>query len=247
MDGGAWWTAVHEVAKSRTRLRDFTFTFHFHALEKEMATHSSVLAWRIPGTGEPGGLPSMGSHRVGHDWSDLAAVAAAAKVKKGLPFWWVPQPGQFWSKDRAKNGSHALAYFGCLADVHPAVSAWAPEVVALTSRCPSYGRRALGTCVLQKQWLTFEKHTSLFCLQFSSVQSLIRVWLFATPWIAARQASLSITNSRSSPKLMCIKSMMPSSHLIICRPLFLLPPVLLKSSFLLKKGAKTFEICAEWW
>ena len=67
MDGGAWWAAVHGVAKSRTRLSDFTFTFHFHALEKEMATHSSVLAWRIPGMGEPGGLPSMGSHRVGHD------------------------------------------------------------------------------------------------------------------------------------------------------------------------------------
>ena len=75
MDGGAWKAAVHGVAKSRTWLRDFTFTFHFYALEKEMATHSSVLAWRIPGTGEPGGLPSMGSHRVGHDWSDLAAAA----------------------------------------------------------------------------------------------------------------------------------------------------------------------------
>ena len=67
MDRGACWAAVHGVAGSRTRLRDFTFTFHFHALEKEMATHSSVLAWRIPGTGEPGGLPSMGSHRVGHN------------------------------------------------------------------------------------------------------------------------------------------------------------------------------------
>ena len=67
MDGGAWWAAVHGVAKSWTRLSNFTLTFHFHALEKEMATHSSVLAWRIPGTGEPGGLPSMGSHRVGHD------------------------------------------------------------------------------------------------------------------------------------------------------------------------------------
>ena len=77
MDGGAWWAAVHEVAKSRTRLNYFTFTFHFHALEEEMATHSSVLAWRIPGTEEPGGLPSIGSHRVGHDWSDLAAAAAA--------------------------------------------------------------------------------------------------------------------------------------------------------------------------
>ena len=67
MDGGAWGAAVHGVTKSRTRLSDFTFTFHFHALEKEMATHSSVLAWRIPGTGEPGELPSMGSHRVRHD------------------------------------------------------------------------------------------------------------------------------------------------------------------------------------
>ena len=62
----AWWATAHGVVKSRTQLSDFTFTFHFHALEKEMATHSSVLAWRIPGTAEPGGLPSMGSHRVGH-------------------------------------------------------------------------------------------------------------------------------------------------------------------------------------
>ena len=67
MGRGAWQAAVHGVAKSWTRLSDFTFTFHFHALEKEMATHSSVLAWRIPGMGELGGLPSMGSHRVGHD------------------------------------------------------------------------------------------------------------------------------------------------------------------------------------
>ena len=67
MGGGAWWAAVHGVAKGQTQLNDFTFSFHFHALEKEMATHSSVLAQRIPGTGEPGGLPSLGSHRVGHD------------------------------------------------------------------------------------------------------------------------------------------------------------------------------------
>ena len=75
MDGGAWKAAVHGVIKGQTRLNDFTFLFHFHALEKEMATHSSVLAWRIPGMGE---LPSMGSHRVRHDLSDLAAAPAAA-------------------------------------------------------------------------------------------------------------------------------------------------------------------------
>ena len=67
MDGGAGKAGVHGVAEDRTRLSNFLFTFHIHALEKEMATHSSVLAWRIPGTGEPGGLPSLGSHRVGHD------------------------------------------------------------------------------------------------------------------------------------------------------------------------------------
>ena len=79
MDGGAWQAAVHGVARSRTQLNDFAFTFHFHALEKEMATHSSVLAWRIPGTGEPGGLPSLGSYRVGHNWSNLAAAEAATE------------------------------------------------------------------------------------------------------------------------------------------------------------------------
>ena len=84
VDRGAWWAAVHGVAKSRTQLSDFTFTFHFHALEKEMATHSNVLAWRLPGMGEPGGLPSMGQHRVGHDWSDLAAAAASYC----FTWWW---------------------------------------------------------------------------------------------------------------------------------------------------------------
>ena len=79
MGRGAWWAAVHKVAKSR-KLSYFTFTFHFHSLEKEMATHSSVLAWRIPGTVEPGGLPSMGSYRVGHNWSDLAAAAELAQT-----------------------------------------------------------------------------------------------------------------------------------------------------------------------
>ena len=76
MDGGAWQAAVHGVAKSRTWLSDFTFTFHFHASEKAVAPHSSILAWRIPGMGEPGGLPSLGSRRVRHDWSDLAAAVS---------------------------------------------------------------------------------------------------------------------------------------------------------------------------
>ena len=80
MDRGAWWATVHGVAKSRTRLSDFAFTFHFLAMEKEMATHSRVLAWRIPGKGEPGRLPSMGLHRIGHD-------LAAASWRYGLPRW----------------------------------------------------------------------------------------------------------------------------------------------------------------
>ena len=81
MDGGAWWAAVHGVAKSRTRMNDFTFAFHCHASEKEIATHSNILAWRIPGMGEPGGLSIMGLHRVGHDRSNLAATAAAAAAE----------------------------------------------------------------------------------------------------------------------------------------------------------------------
>ena len=84
MDGGAWKASVHGVAEGRTWLTDFTF--HFHALEKEMATHSSVLAWRIPGTGEPGGLPSMGSQRVGHDWSDSAAACTGTSVLTAVLF-----------------------------------------------------------------------------------------------------------------------------------------------------------------
>ena len=101
MDGGAWWAAVHGVAKSQTRLRDFTFTFHFHALEKEMATHSRVLAWRIPGMGEPGGLPSMGSHRVRHDWSDLAAAVSLNLILPVYPF--LPFP----------FGHHKFVFYDC--------------------------------------------------------------------------------------------------------------------------------------
>ena len=97
MDGGAWWATVHGVAKSRTRLSDFTFTFHFHALEREMATYSSVLAWRIPGTGEPGGLLPMGSHRVGHDWSDSSSCSSSSSSSNSPDLssliWGIPQKG----------------------------------------------------------------------------------------------------------------------------------------------------------
>ena len=79
MDRGAWWAAVHGVAKSRARLGDFTFTFHFHALEKEMATHSSVLAWRTPGMGEPDGRPSMGSHSA-QSWTRLKQLRSSSFV-----------------------------------------------------------------------------------------------------------------------------------------------------------------------
>ena len=93
MDGGAWLDTVHGVAEGRTRLSDFAFTFHFHVLEKEMATHSSVLAWRIPGTGEPGELPSMGSHRVGHDWNDLAVAAAEIFLKIKVKYKHITEDG----------------------------------------------------------------------------------------------------------------------------------------------------------
>ena len=98
MEGGAWKAAVHGVAEGQTWLSDFTFTFHFHALEKEMATQSSVLALRNLGTGEPGGLPSMGSHRVGHDWSDLAAAVFKAQ-RTDAKNWLIgkdPDAGKDW-------------------------------------------------------------------------------------------------------------------------------------------------------
>ena len=108
---GAWWAAVHGVAKSRSRLNDFTVTFHFHAMGKEMAIHSSVLAWRNPGMAEPGGLPFMGSHRVGHNWSNLAAAAAVPIMKrtsqcKSKPQWGVNSHHSEWpllNKQTKKN------------------------------------------------------------------------------------------------------------------------------------------------
>ena len=111
MDGRAWWAAVHGVSKSLTGLSDFTFTFHFHALEKEMASHSSVLAWRIPGTGEPGGLPSMGSHRVGHDWRDLAA-ASQSNITSSLRLLWIaPLPYHVLSCLCTRSPSHCSLTF----------------------------------------------------------------------------------------------------------------------------------------
>ena len=115
MDGGAWWAAVRGVTEGQTRLSDFTFTFHFHVLEKEMTTHSGVLAWRIPGTAEPGRLPSMGSHRVGHDWSDLAAAAAAEGYGN-----------QHWPRH-----SNILAWRTSLPDRE----AWQATVYRVTKRC----------------------------------------------------------------------------------------------------------------
>ena len=112
MDGGVWEAAVHGVEKSWTRLSDFTFTFHFHALEKEMATHSSVLAWRTPGMTEPGGLPSVGSHTVRHDCSDLAAAAFSNKEKAMAPHcstlaWKIP-----WTKEPGRLQSMGLRRVG---------------------------------------------------------------------------------------------------------------------------------------
>ena len=132
-----------------------------------MATHSSVLAWRIPGMGEPGGLPSMGSHRAGHDWSDLAAAAAA------------------WCHEKKFFFSFRKCAFACW--LHHFLTTW-----------------------------PWGNHSSFY---ISSVQSLSRVWLFVTQWTAAHQASLSITNFQSLLKLMSIASVMPSNHLILCRPL----------------------------
>ena len=100
MDRGAWKAAVHGVAEGWTRLSNFIFTFHFHALEKEMATHSSILAWRIPGMVGPGGLPSMGLHRVGHNWSDLAAAAAATIMRR---YWNILNGGVIHSNTMLNN------------------------------------------------------------------------------------------------------------------------------------------------
>ena len=174
---------------------------HFHALEKEMATHSSVLAWRIPGTGKPGGLLTMGLHRVGHDWSDLTAAVAVAESCPALL-----QPC-------------GLSHQTPLSMRFPRQEYWS----GLPFPFPG------GSSQLRDWTLVFFIAGGFFkppgkptgYIQFSSGQLLSCVRLFVTPWIAAHQASLSITNSWSSLRLTCIKSVMSSSHLILCCPLLL--------------------------
>ena len=168
MDGGAWWAAVHGVAKSRTRLSNFTFICHSHALKKEMATHSSVLALRIPGTWEPGGLPSIGSHRVGHEWSNLAAVTAAKRTRV----------------------SHGINYLCCccsvckpcltLCDPRDSSQPGSPVPGILQARTREWV--AISFCNAWK-WKV-------------KVKSLSRVRLLATPWTAAHQAPPSMGFSR---------------------------------------------------
>ena len=112
IDGGAWWATVHGVSRSQTQLSDFTFTFHFHAVEKEMAIHSSVLAWRIPGMGELGGLPSMGSHRVGHNWSDLAVAVAMLLLYSEFLLWRSLERMIFrWNTSRSYYIFHIVVIF----------------------------------------------------------------------------------------------------------------------------------------
>ena len=160
MDGGAWWAAVHGVAKSWTWLSDFTFTFHFYTLEKEMATHSSVLAWRIPGMGEPGGLPSTGSHRVGHDWSDLAASssnsssASEREVAQSCPTLSNPMdcspPGSsvHWIFQARVLEWGAIAFSG--AQAHAKRGGWTECLAPLSvdPRSPDFTRMALGPLTL---------------------------------------------------------------------------------------------------
>ena len=146
MDRGAWWAAVHGVAKSRTWLSDFTFSFHFYALEKEMATHSSVLAWRIPGMGEPAGLPSMGSHRVGHDWSDLAESRAEhAKVLYIYPKICLQVNSTSWLRTYLTNQYVILRYCSLFTFMHWRRK-WQPTPVFLPGE--SHGWGSLAGCHL---------------------------------------------------------------------------------------------------
>ena len=179
MGWGAWKAAVHGVAKSWTQLSDFTFTFHFHALEKEMATHSSVLAWRIPGIGEPGGLLSIGSHRIWHDWSDLAAAAAILHrvyvPQLSYPFicWWtsrlLPCPGYYKQSkmyliEKAQRNSDVKG----------------PWLI----------------CFFILLLFSFSLFFKVYVLCCPLLTHFSHVWIFATLWAAAHQAPLSIEFSQ---------------------------------------------------
>ena len=161
-----------------------------------MATHSSVLVWRVPGTGEPGGLPSLGSHRVGHDWSDLAAAAGTKSQEEGTASAKVPEVDVFL--EYVRNS----------------------EAASLTEA--EQMRKVLTGNKVRE---ILKRQQNYFKVLISSVQSLSRVGLFVTSWTAALQASLFITNSQSLLKLMSIESVMPSNHLILCCPLLLLPSI----------------------
>ena len=169
MDGGAWWAAVHGVANSQTQLSNFTFTFHFHALEKEMAIHSSALAWRIPGTGEPGGLPSMGSHSVGHDWSDLAANFSASylpSLNPSISWQWYTST-RFPLRKRKKWEAHRSQWFIV---VTKSFQAGMANTLNLSAKF-SLGEALLPT-MLQAFWLHNLKDS--FFITFGMQQKLMR-------------------------------------------------------------------------
>ena len=158
MDRGAWKAAVHGVTRSRTWLNDFAFTFHFHALEKEIATHSSVLAWRTPWTGEPGGLLSLGLHRVGHDWSDLAAAAAAQSLSCVQLTLWDPL-------HCGPSGS----------SVHGILQAWILEWVAIPfSRGFSQPRDGTWVFCISGRFLTPETPGKPYCVWGSELFITLR-------------------------------------------------------------------------
>ena len=155
MDGGAWWAAVHGVTKSRTRLSSFTFTFHFHALEKEMATHSSVLAWRISGTGEPVGLPSMGLHRVGHDWSDLA-VAVATQNKHLLSWIWSSEIANEFEQTSVRGSGESLGQKLPPGQQRELVGDWeANKRTVERMGCPWRGNRGGSTLIKLREMATY--------------------------------------------------------------------------------------------
>ena len=197
MGGGARKAAVHGVAEGRTRLSDFTFTFHFHALEKEMATHSTVLAWRIPGTRESGGLLSMGSHRVGHDWSDSAVAARHTLLIRETQWKKLNSLGKYIGEQDFVNAEHLAAPL----TFPPKKDGTRFHKVGGAELKDNWWMCSRANINLSNYMYFLNLYFILEHSRFSSVQSLSSVQLFATHWTAALQTSLSITNSRSSLQL----------------------------------------------